>query len=141
MSKTRLTIPLVALTILAACGDPVDQPPSPSVSVVGDTAFVQLPVGRSADNGELSVTFEGVSEDSRCPQGAQCIRPGNGAIRLTLTGGGETRMVILNSTLTPRLAAFGPYTIGFRGLTPYPVAGQEFDRDEYSARIAIVDTR
>jgi hypothetical protein len=130
-----------ALVLVAACGDQADAPPAPSVSVVGDTAFLQLPVGRSADNGELSVAFDGVSEDSRCPVGVQCARPGNGAVRLTLTGGGETRMVILNSTLNPRRASFGPFTIGFLDLTPYPVSGEPFDREEYAAHLSIVDTR
>jgi hypothetical protein len=111
------------------------------VSIVGDTAFLELPVGRSADNGEISVTFDGVSEDSRCPTDVECVWAGNGAIRLTLTGGDETEVVILNSTLNPREASFGPYSIGFRDLTPYPVSGEPLDPGEYAAHVAIVDTR
>lgn len=138
-----------ALALLAACGgqsevQPDERPgeqPGPSVSVVGDTAFLELPVGRSADNGEISVTFEGVSEDSRCPGGVQCVWEGNGAIRLTLTGGDETELVILNSALNPRQVSFGPYLIAFRDLTPYPVSGEPFDPVEYAAHITIVDTR
>ena len=132
---------LSALALLAACGGQADVQPGPSVSVVGDTAFLDLPVGRSADNGEIAVTFEAVSEDSRCPRDVQCVWAGNGAIHLTLTGGDETQVVILNSTLNPRQASFGPYTVEFRDLTPYPVSGEPFDRGEYAAHIAIVDTR
>jgi hypothetical protein len=133
------------LALLAACGGQAevqpDAQPGPSVSVVGDTAFLELPVGRSADNGEITVTFEGVSEDSRCPRGVQCVWEGNGAIRLTLTGGDETQLVILNSALNPRQTSFGPYLIGFRDLTPYRVSGEPFDTREYAAHIAIIDTR
>ena len=145
MIKTSHWILRTAIALLAGCAGQSDvQPeaqPDPSVSVVGDTAFLELPLGRSADNGEISVTFDAVSEDSRCPREVQCVWAGNGAIRLTLTGGDETEVVILNSTLEPREATFGPYTVGFRDLTPYPVSGESFDRAEYAARIAIVDTR
>jgi hypothetical protein len=111
------------------------------VSIVGDTAFLELPLGRSADNGEISVAFDGVSEDSRCPRDVQCVWAGNGAIRLTLTGGDESEVVILNSTLDPHQVSFGPYSIGFRDLTPYPISRDPVDRGEYVAHIAIVDTR
>lgn len=145
MIDTNRWILPTALALLAACGGPSDvlpdAQPGPSVSVVGDTAFLELPLGRSADNGEISVTFDAVTEDSRCPADVQCVWEGNGAIRLTLTGADETEVVILNSTLDPRQASFGPYTIGFRDLTPYPVSDEPTDRGEYVARIAIVDTR
>lgn len=144
MIKTKAWISPTVLALLAACGDGAGVQagaPGPSVSFAGDTAFVELPLGSSADNGELSITFDGVSEDSRCPADVQCVWAGNGAIRLTLTGGGESEVVILNSNLNPRQASFGPYTVGFRNLTPYPVSGASFEPEEYAAHIAIVDTR
>ena len=109
--------------------------------MVGDTAFLDLPVGRSADNGEISVTFEAVTEDSRCPRGAQCVWEGNASVRLTLGSGGETAGVILSSALDPRRVAFAGYVVSLRDLVPYPVSEQPLEREPYVARIAIVDTR
>lgn len=135
----------IALVLCGACSGQVDlQPdgqPGPSVSFAGDTAVLELPVGRSADNGGISVTFDGVAGDSRCPRDVQCVWEGNAAIRLTLTGGDETRTVILNSSLDPLGTSFGPYMIGFRGLTSYPGSGEPLDQGEYVAQVSVVDTR
>lgn len=146
MKKSILAATLV---VLAACGPRVDDKPttptdagaSPSVTLVGDTAFLELPLGRSADNGELQVTFDTVTEDSRCPRDVQCVWEGNAGIRLTVAIGNETEVAVLNSALNPRQAAFLGYTIGFRDLTPYPVSTEPRDLSEYVATIAVVDTR
>ena len=109
--------------------------------MVGDTTFLELPLGRSADNGEISVTFEAVTEDSRCPRGVQCVWQGNASVRLALESGDETEVVILGTALEPRRASFAGYTLGLRDLAPYPVSEQPIERASYVARIAIVDTR
>jgi len=133
---------LLLATLLAACGPqaeaPTDAKPAPAVSMVGDTAFLELPVGRSANNGDITVTFDGVSEDSRCPGDVQCVWAGNGAIRLTLEGGDEMEVVIVNSTLQPREVSFFGYVIGFRDLTPYPTTTEPSNPDAYVATISVV---
>jgi len=138
---TKRTL-LVPLALLTACGTGADTRPdtrpSPSVTVVGDTAFLELPVGRSADNGEITVAFDAVTEDSRCPGDVQCLWAGNAGIRLALTGGDEAEVVIVNSTLDPRQVSFAGYTIGYRDLRPYPVSDQPTDRGEYVATIAVI---
>ena len=143
--KTHLSSRISAgsLALLAACAPATDEPsgPSPSVAVVGDTAFLELPMGRSADNGEISVTFDAVTEDSRCPSDVQCVWAGNGGVRLTLAGGEETDVVIVNSTVSPREISFRGYSIGYRELAPYPTSTERPDPAAYVVRIAVVDTR
>jgi ABC-type glycerol-3-phosphate transport system substrate-binding protein len=133
---------LLLATLLAACGPqaeaPTDTKPAPTVSMVGDTAILELPVGKSANNGDITVTFDGVSEDSRCPEDVQCVWAGNGAIRLTLEGGDEMEVVIVNSTLQPREVSFFGYVIGFRDLTPYPATTEPSDPGAYVATISVV---
>jgi hypothetical protein len=144
-SPAHSPISVLAVATLAACAPSTDRPPEggpgPSVTMVGDTAFLELPVGRSADNGELSVVFEAVTEDSRCPRGVQCVWEGNASVRLTLESGGETEVVLLGLALEPREASFAGYSVGLRDLAPYPVSEQPIERASYVARIAIVDTR
>lgn len=141
VSMDRLVFACV-LPLVAACVSPSDDgaeaQAGPSVSMVGDTAFLELPVGRSANNGEITVTFDGVSEDSRCPGDVQCVWAGNGAIRLTLEGGDESEVVIVNSTLQPRQVSFFGYVIGFRDLTPYPATNEPSDPSAYVATISVV---
>ena len=70
-----------ALALLTACGTPADTEtapgqdagPEPSVSVAGDTTLIELPMGRSANNGDITVTFDAVTTDSRCPTDVQCV--------------------------------------------------------------------
>jgi hypothetical protein len=139
----------VALAALSACALQADAPrgapsgdgPEPSVSVLGDTAFLDLPVGRSARNGDFELSFDAVLEDSRCPAGVQCVWEGNASIRLTLSSGGRSESAVVNSAVDPRQAAFFGYTIGLRDLTPYPVAAQPTDRSRYVATIAVVGSR
>ena len=63
----RIPMPvLVSTALLASCapsgGAEADAGPEPSVTMVGDTAFLDLPLGRSADNGEITVRFEAVDD-------------------------------------------------------------------------------
>jgi len=145
----RTWISAGAVALLAACGpqassqsrEPEDAGPSPRVTFVGDTAFLELPIGRTADNGELRVTFDAVTEDSRCPSGVQCVWAGNASLRLTLATANETDVAIVNSTTTPHMAAFEGFVLGYRDLTPYPVSTVPTDRATYVATIWVVDSR
>lgn len=151
MRSGRARRHLVAtLGLLAACGTGAAETPTdaeaasradPSVTMVGDTAVLELPIGTPANNGELTVRFDAVTEDSRCPTGVQCVWEGNAGVRLTLTSDDETQVFIVNSALEPRWVTFGGYAVGYRELAPYPVSEQPTDRSEYVARIAVVDTR
>jgi hypothetical protein len=144
-SATPASFALLAAAALAACGGSTDRQadggPTPTVTMVGDTALLELPVGRSADNGEISVTFDAVTEDSRCPRGVQCVWQGNASVRLTLESGDDVQVVILGSALEPRQASFAGYTVGLRGLAPDPASDGPLDGAPYVARIAVVDAR
>ena len=142
-------ITALSAALLVACGpqassqsrEPEDAGPEPRVTVVGDTAFLELPIGRTADNGELRVTLDGVFEDSRCPSGVQCVWAGNASLRLTLATADESEVVVVNSTTTPHMAAFEGFVLGFRDLVPYPSSTEPLDRAAYVATIWVVDTR
>ncbi|HET9949869.1 MAG TPA: hypothetical protein VFQ22_13190 [Longimicrobiales bacterium] len=142
-----------SVTALAACGPATNtepeaetrgengSAPEPSVTRAGDTIFLELPVGRSADNGEITVTFDAVTEDSRCPRDVECVWQGNAGVRLTLSGGDEASVYVLGSAREPHEVVFEGYTVTFRDLEPYPVSDRPIDRDAYVARIAVVEAR
>lgn len=145
--RVPVLLALSGLAVLAACGTapqgqgetPTDSRPEPSVTMKGDTALLQLPLGRSADNGEIEITFDAVTEDSRCPADVQCVWQGNASIRLTLTGGDETEQFVVSSTLEPRRVAYGGWAISLRSLAPYPGSSDPTDRSAYVATIAVVE--
>jgi hypothetical protein len=135
----------VLVYLLVGCGPQpdsrTDAQPTPNVTMVGDTVLLELPLGRSADNGEISVSFDAVTEDSRCPRNVQCVRAGNASVHLTLESGDDAEVVVLSSALEPRRVDFAGYRIDLRDLAPYPDPEEPPARDAYVARIAIVDTR
>jgi hypothetical protein len=149
LNAMRTWLSTTTAALLVACGpqassrgrEPADAGPEPRVTVVGDTAFLELPIGRTADNGELRVTLDGVFEDSRCPSGVQCVWAGNASLRLTLATADESEVVVVNSTTTPHMAAFEGFVLGFRDLVPYPSSTEPLDRAAYVATIWVVDTR
>ena len=75
-----------------------------STVVVADSDF-DLTVGQSAhvDGTTLTLTFNGVTADSRCPLGVFCIQAGNAAVSLTVTDAGGTKTpLVLYSNPTPQ---------------------------------------
>ncbi|MDQ1855036.1 hypothetical protein [Chryseobacterium sp. WLY505] len=75
---------------------------------------------------QMNVTFKGVSEDSRCPEGAQCIWAGVALAQVEVMGT-STRPMILNLASADYPARnyqqsteFNGYTITLQDIAPYP---------------------
>lgn len=75
---------------------------------------------------QMNVTFKGVSEDSRCPQGTNCIWQGAATAQIELMGT-YTRPVTLSlNTLDDTAKGFAKskkfngYAVTLETLTPYP---------------------
>lgn len=78
---------------------------------------------------QMNVTFKGVSEDSRCPEGVNCIWAGAALAQVEVMGT-STRPMILNLASTDypernyhQSADFNGYTITLKEVTPYPKSG------------------
>lgn len=71
--------------------------------------------------GELTIKFISVVEDSRCPADARCIWAGNAKIKIAVTDKrGRSKVMEVNTNLEPRGERFGGYAINLSGLTPEP---------------------
>lgn len=100
----------------------------------------KLGVGKSAAvKGEgLGIEFVAVAEDSRCPQGVDCIWEGNAKVRLRLTrGGGAPAEIELNTNLEPQRSAAHGYEVRLTGLSPYPKANEPVDKKSYVASLEV----
>lgn len=76
------------------------------------------------DEGQLTVRFLEVAEDSRCPTGAQCAWAGEGVVvlRLALEGRGPAE-VTLRTTPNKEAATYEGYRVVLRELDPHPRVG------------------
>jgi len=82
---------------------------------------------------DLTLVFQDVTEDSRCPDGAVCVWAGNGRIQL----GVNQSTVKLNTTLEPKQIIFGNYAIRLNSLSPYPVIDRRMRKEEYVAALVV----
>jgi hypothetical protein len=76
----------------------------------------------SAD--ELAITFKAVTNDSRCPQGAQCVTAGEAEVVLAVKVGEKSQDVTVKVGTDQAKATVEPYAIRILSLDPYPVANQ-----------------
>ncbi len=97
---------------------------------VGDS--IQLPGGGPV------ITFDLVSQDSRCPIGAMCVWEGDGAVKLTvLQMGMSAKDCTVHTTLNPKSIAVGDLDIALKDLVPYPRTGTDIDPSKYEITLAV----
>ena len=71
----------------------------------------------------MKIKFLDVLEDSRCPEGRQCIWAGNAKVRIAVWTGRQKPLVLeVNSTLQPQVVNYGRYEIRLAALDPKPTA-------------------
>ena len=90
----------------------------------------------------LEVKFVDVVEDSRCPEGVDCIWAGNARIRIEAIGGQKARTVFELDTNGPAPAVdFEGVRISLKTLDPYPKAENPTRREDYKAVLTIADVK
>ena len=72
----------------------------------------------------LTITFKAVTNDSRCPQGTQCVTAGEAEVVLAVKMGEKSQDVTVKVGTDQAKATVEPYAIRILSLVPYPVANQ-----------------
>jgi hypothetical protein len=111
---------------------------SDSVSASTGEQFI-LPIGKTAviAKENLSVKFEELTADSRCPTGAQCIQAGNAICNVVFTYKDQKYPVTLETGVTQdNSVTFTDYKVKFN-LIPYPSVGKEIPKKDYKLTIMI----
>jgi hypothetical protein len=131
-----------ALVSLAACGSGTGQPGatavSPNTTASLDEAFALAP-GQAVTVGALSLTvrFDSVTADSRCPASVQCVWAGDGAVHLTVTRSGAVREVDLHTTLDPQTLSETGYTLTLVALDPAKATADPIPAASYRATLIV----
>jgi hypothetical protein len=88
--------------------------------------------------GGLRLKFGGVKEDSRCPEGVDCIWAGNGKVTLTARLGiRKTVSFELNTMTEPRSYTYQGYEITLVRLAPYPKKDIKIKKGEYVVTLLV----
>jgi hypothetical protein len=92
----------------------------------------------SIEHEGLKVSFSYVAEDSRCPEGVQCVWAGNGKVVLKLSKQRKRSAVMrLNTNLEPNHAAYRDYDVKLVGLNPHPKKDEKIKKRDYVATLIV----
>lgn len=137
----RVSFVLLLFAFLAAgCGGGSSVVPTPTKSVALNEEFT-LSADQTARvaGEELSVTFQAVTQDSRCPINAMCVSAGNAAVQINVAKTGQANALLsLGDDSLIRQAVYAPYAVEFVDLTPLPQAGRVTPLGEYILRLRVV---
>jgi hypothetical protein len=80
----------------------------------------------------VTVVFERVTSDSRCPRDVVCIWSGNAAVQLRVeTSEGRVWSGSLNTNVEPRLTPLDNYELSVVALSPDPVSSSSIEAERY----------
>ncbi|CAN5452975.1 hypothetical protein BH10ACI1_BH10ACI1_16050 [soil metagenome] len=105
-----------------------------------NTERVQLRVGKqkTVTTDKIKIKFVSLIEDSRCPEGTQCVWAGNAKIKIKVTNkAGKSEFFEINTNAGVRGATFGGYAINLEELTPSPKVNVRINRYQYTATFSI----
>jgi hypothetical protein len=86
----------------------------------------------------LSVVFESVVEDSRCPEGVDCVWSGNAKVRIRSSKQKLTPATIeLNTDVESKSSSYLNYEIRLIALKPRPKADKPVQPNEYKATLVV----
>jgi hypothetical protein len=125
-----LFIPLLAGLLLTGC--------SGNLSAPLNSKFTLQP-GQAADiqGQDLTVKFAGITADSRCPQGANCIVAGDVTIELIMTSSGKSNFASMTQ-LAGQVAkdTYKEFEITAT-VSPYPVLGHKIQPEDYRVTFTV----
>lgn len=129
----RYVVALFCLVSVTACD--IWSPTEPSRV---DTELTLARGQSKAVNGSgLTVTFEEVIGDNRCPGDAVCILGGSADVRILVQGPGSASQRLALSTGDMRPVQYRDFTIELLEVSPYPFSSIPFDPSEYKVRLRV----
>jgi hypothetical protein len=135
---------LALATVLAWSMGRIGGSSEPGAVTLGES-FV-LGVGQSAriEAEALDVGFDGVTADSRCPKGEQCIWEGDATVRVWLQRASEPKKVYeLHTSLrkeggpSESTAGSASHEVRLLRLDPHPITGRAIAKGDYRATLEV----
>lgn len=98
---------------------------------------VQINKQKKFSRSNLTIKFVSLIEDSRCPEGTNCVWAGNAKIKIEVGKGGKKETFEVNTNLGQKGATYHGYAIEFISLTPAPKENIRINRNGYVATFAV----
>jgi hypothetical protein len=114
------------------------QPRKAEVIRLGQEFDLKIDQEAAIEGEGLAVVFESVLEDSRCPEGVDCIWSGNAKIRIRSSKQKHAPAHIeINTHVEPKSSSYLDYEIKLVALKPRPKADKPVQPNEYKAALII----
>jgi hypothetical protein len=129
----RFAVLLIALGLTACTGDTATSPGGPvdrrSVLAPGEVAVIS--------EAGITLRFDRVLGDSRCPADAVCIQGGDATVRIVVQsfGAAPVSYDLHTGGMTP--ARHRDLTIALETLSPYPFSGRRIQPGDYRATVRV----
>lgn len=133
----RVALAIVVVLALSDCAAKAE--PKPALGAIFNLRYGER---ATISTERLSLTFQKVLEESRCPVGVTCIWEGNARIVVMTERppAGLSALELNTSSRYPVEAAYEGYTVRLRGVRPAPEHGRVLDAAGYSAQIEVTRT-
>lgn len=124
----KLLIPfLLTIVVITGCQDSA----SNVVPKIGEEFNLKIGETVAFSSAGITVSFEELSEDSRCPADAQCVWAGNAQVVLKINGNKRN----LNTNAEPKSVEENDIVVKFLSLTPYPELRNPIRKEDYTATL------
>ncbi len=101
---------------------------------LGDEFGIDYNESLQIEKQNLNIKFIEVLEDSRCPEGAECVWEGNAKVKFEV----NSKEIILNTyRLEPNEAEVEGYKIKLISVYPYPKINEEIKPDNYKCKVIV----
>lgn len=105
---------------------------------VPETVTLRHGQQKQAAGGEITIKFVSVTEDSRCPKGAQCVWSGNAKVQVKVANrGGGSKMMVMNTDQGPKGDQYDGLAVYLTSLTPVPRANVKIAAARYIATFSV----
>jgi hypothetical protein len=118
---------------IAGCHNDSETPTGQLNPKLGDLFEVKIGTSVVIQNEQLNFRFIDVRNDSRCPEGAECVWAGNAAVIIKIIDVVDT----LNTDLSPKEITYLSYQIALTKLSPVPKINVPIDTTQYVAQFVV----
>ena len=99
---------------------------------------VQVSRQKNVPGTKMTIKFDSLVEDSRCPEGTTCIWAGNAKIKVTVKmRGSQAKTFEMNTNLGAKGETYEGYAINLESLTPAPKDNIRINRNGYTATFTV----
>ena len=136
--KLLISISILFYCLLLSCSDNIFIPENHLFSL-SDTLSLDFRETLANSDENISISFNSIISDGRCPVDLRCFWEGNAEIRLIFRKGTQNVEFSLNTagSYFPNDTLLFGYSIKLIDLLPYPISNLEYKPHDYSVKLVI----